>query len=174
MSRALMNKLLIAYRRNVFLESLRCCVCGDEMIPMPKQAEDDSFYLTNRELWLDLSSSRKRSPCRKCMIMASRTSGNKRRVGIASSETHFTRDDVIGKYDDQKGKCVYCGIDLFISKYHIDHIYPLARGGTNGPENIQLLCPTCNVSKGTKTHDEFMQYRLTKKKLNGKKSITCS
>jgi 5-methylcytosine-specific restriction endonuclease McrA len=31
---------------------------------------------------------------------------------------------------------------------HVDHILPLALGGDNRRKNIQLLCPTCNLSKG--------------------------
>jgi 5-methylcytosine-specific restriction enzyme A len=31
----------------------------------------------------------------------------------------------------------------------IDHIIPLARGGTNKPENLQAVCKRCNEVKGT-------------------------
>lgn len=34
--------------------------------------------------------------------------------------------------------------------YHVDHVMPLALGGTNDIQNIQLLCPTCNLTKGAK------------------------
>jgi len=48
--------------------------------------------------------------------------------------------------------CENCG--LFVGKnYHIDHIIPLARGGKNNFDNFQLLCPTCNLEKSTKTID---------------------
>lgn len=48
----------------------------------------------------------------------------------------------------QEGNCVYCRIELV--KFHVDHIVPLAKGGTNTDDNIQLLCPTCNRKKGSK------------------------
>ena len=50
----------------------------------------------------------------------------------------------------QKGKCRICKANLHDNKYHIDHITPVSKGGTNTDDNIQLLCPTCNLSKGSK------------------------
>lgn len=58
----------------------------------------------------------------------------------------------------QRGRCACCGEQLN-GKYHIDHITPLVRGGTNSDENIQLLLPRCNLSKGPKDPIEYMQAR---------------
>jgi hypothetical protein len=57
----------------------------------------------------------------------------------------------------QKGKCVVCRTKL--TKYHVDHIMPLSLGGGNGPGNLQLLCPSCNLSKHSKHPIDFMQSR---------------
>ena len=35
-------------------------------------------------------------------------------------------------------------------KAHIDHIFPRSRGGQNDPSNLQLLCYSCNLSKGAR------------------------
>lgn len=56
----------------------------------------------------------------------------------------------------QKNKCAYCRASL-ASGRHIDHIIPLARGGTNWPNNIQLLCPPCNMSKKARDPIDFAQ-----------------
>lgn len=57
----------------------------------------------------------------------------------------------------QKGKCA-CGCKRPLGDdYHLDHIMPLALGGTNTDDNIQLLTAKCNVSKGAKHPVEFMQ-----------------
>lgn len=34
------------------------------------------------------------------------------------------------------------------SGVHVDHVVPLARGGSNGRENLQILCAACNLAKG--------------------------
>lgn len=60
----------------------------------------------------------------------------------------------------QDARCNYC--DELLAAYHIDHKTPLSRGGTNDMENLQLLCPTCNMSKGAKTHEEFLSFRRIK------------
>ena len=49
-----------------------------------------------------------------------------------------------------------CGFCLFLQRYslsvfQIDHIIPLAKGGTNDEENLWLVCDTCNRAKSDKT-----------------------
>ena len=58
----------------------------------------------------------------------------------------------------QKGKCPCCGKPLG-NNYHMDHIMPLALGGSNTDNNIQLLRATCNNQKYTKHPVDFMQSR---------------
>jgi len=53
----------------------------------------------------------------------------------------------IGKNKD-KGKCYLCGEDLTIKTYHISHIEAHSRGGKDELENLQVLCPKCNLSMG--------------------------
>lgn len=56
----------------------------------------------------------------------------------------------------QKGKCAYCRADLGES-YEMDHVMPLAKGGPNEDSNIQLLCRSCNASKGYQHPQDFAQ-----------------
>lgn len=58
----------------------------------------------------------------------------------------------------QRGKCACCGLPLG-DKFHLDHIMPLALGGTNTDNNIQLLRQRCNNQKYTKHPVDFMQER---------------
>lgn len=53
--------------------------------------------------------------------------------------------------------CAYCG-----GPYeHIDHVIPLARGGTNWPANLRPACGPCNLSKGSFPLLEFLKRRVT-------------
>lgn len=56
----------------------------------------------------------------------------------------------------QRGKCACCRISIK-SGYHVDHIMPLARGGSNDKTNLQLLCKTCNLRKSAKHPVDFMR-----------------
>ena len=57
----------------------------------------------------------------------------------------------------QKGKCACCLVSVGGKKYHLDHILPLALGGENTDNNIQILCPSCNLQKSAKHPIVFMQ-----------------
>lgn len=61
-------------------------------------------------------------------------------------------------YKLQRGKCACCKKPLG-DKYHLDHIMPLALGGTNADDNIQLLRAECNGQKHAKHPVDFMQQR---------------
>lgn len=58
----------------------------------------------------------------------------------------------------QQGKCPCCGKSLDAG-FHVDHIMPLALGGSNTDDNIQLLTPACNREKNAKHPIDFMQSR---------------
>ena len=50
----------------------------------------------------------------------------------------------------QMSKCNHCGVylDRTVPRFvHLDHIVPLARGGTHSIGNLQYLCQSCNVRK---------------------------
>jgi 5-methylcytosine-specific restriction endonuclease McrA len=56
----------------------------------------------------------------------------------------------------QKGNCACgCGANLKKTGHHLDHIMPIARGGTNTDDNIQLLTPKCNRRKSAKDPIEW-------------------
>lgn len=59
------------------------------------------------------------------------------------------------------GACAYCGV--VPEKLHIDHVVPLARGGSNDIGNLLPACPDCNLSKNCMLLTEWRKrtrYRL--------------
>lgn len=78
-----------------------------------------------------------------------------REIGANGSHTY---NDIENILIFQKNKCVICKVSIK-KKYHVDHVIPLSRGGSNDKDNIQLLCPSCNMSKGAKEQTTFIQER---------------
>ena len=56
--------------------------------------------------------------------------------------------------DRQHGQCYWCHGSLTDCP-HRDHVWPLSKGGSHGPENICFACPSCNLRKGDKSPVEF-------------------
>jgi len=69
--------------------------------------------------------------------------------GILFDEEHkrpYIPQEVIGYvYMRDGGRCCECGST---KNLQIDHIIPLAKGGSSEAENLQLLCRECNQKKG--------------------------
>lgn len=71
----------------------------------------------------------------------------------AKAPGSFTPDDLQAQFNAQGGACFYCTKPL--TRFHIEHKAPLARGGTNYPDNIVCACARCNLRKGPRTAEEF-------------------
>ena len=82
----------------------------------------------------------------------------KRRARQRASGDSYTEADIRTLLIKQRGRCPVCKA-LLSRGYHVDHVIPLISGGSNGRENIQLLCPPCNQTKGAKHPIAFMQER---------------
>lgn len=61
----------------------------------------------------------------------------------------WTAEDLKLLHGKQHGLCAYCG-HPYGQAFEVDHVIPLAKGGTNWPYNIVIACPRCNRSKGAK------------------------
>lgn len=66
-----------------------------------------------------------------------------------------TGDDILILLERQKGRCAGPHCKQRLGAYHVDHKTPLSRKGSNWPRNLQLLCASCNGSKGAKTQREW-------------------
>lgn len=83
-----------------------------------------------------------------------RASELRRRAQKRQSGGDHTAADIQRQCKAQKGKCYYCGVKVG-DGYHVDHVVPLSRGGSNGPENIVIACPSCNSRKHDKLPHEW-------------------
>jgi 5-methylcytosine-specific restriction endonuclease McrA len=71
-------------------------------------------------------------------------------------------------YDKCGGKCGYCGVDISINKFQVDHIVSRffyennlneKYGGYTDPNHIDNLMPTCSVCNKWKSSHSLEQFR---------------
>lgn len=73
-----------------------------------------------------------------------------------STRRKFTEYEKRIVYANGGGKCSICGKPVSFKKMTIDHKIPLASGGTNSIDNLQLACLSCNQMKGSMDMEEFI------------------
>jgi 5-methylcytosine-specific restriction enzyme A len=66
----------------------------------------------------------------------------------------FTKEFKEMVLEKSKKKCAGCKCCLKAKKYDIDHIRPLANGGTNQIDNLQALCKACHQDKTANEHEQ--------------------
>lgn len=80
------------------------------------------------------------------------------RIKKAKENGQYDRSITLAKlYKRDHGVCYLCGKHLILNNDYnrfdaptIDHVIPIAKGGTNTWGNVKLACRDCNVKKGTK------------------------
>lgn len=69
---------------------------------------------------------------------------NRARRAMSDAKWRALRQEV---FERDGHACQYCGDGADLT---CDHVTPLARGGSNDPENLTTACRSCNSSKGDK------------------------
>lgn len=109
------------------------------------RAENPSKHRSNGARWEAMNPE-------KCRIKCHNRRARLRDVGGVLSKDIASKLIVL-----QKGKCA-CGCKQPLGdNYHLDHIMPIALGGSNTDDNIQLLRQRCNNQKHAKHPIDFMQ-----------------
>jgi 5-methylcytosine-specific restriction endonuclease McrA len=68
------------------------------------------------------------------------------------------RRHAIYRRDDYR--CAYCGhrFKSQLSRLTLDHVQPRAKGGSNRNSNLVTCCDDCNLAKGKKTLNQFLDW----------------
>lgn len=75
----------------------------------------------------------------------------RRRMRKAQCLTPISQEFYFMLFESQSGRCAYCSEPL-VGKRHLDHVFPIARGGKHEPKNLAWACPQCNISKHDKLY----------------------
>ena len=75
-----------------------------------------------------------------------------------------TRAQILSRDNNE---CQYCGAVATT----VDHVIPVAKGGTDESSNLAAACSRCNYSKHDKDVETFMIERAGKSKLRSKRGI---
>lgn len=65
------------------------------------------------------------------------------------------------------GNCAYCGDQIMIETFHVEHVVPKSSGGTNEYLNLKPSCEGCNRTKRTWSIEEFRIRLAIKQSANG-------
>lgn len=125
--------------------------------PERKRANDRAWRRANRKRMAENVAAWKAANPERWKAI-SRAVCARRRARKLAAPGSFNADDLASILKAQKHRCWWCNRKL--TKYHADHLIPLARGGTNGRENIVASCPACNMKKGSKMPWEMDDPRL--------------
>lgn len=77
----------------------------------------------------------------------SKEQDHRRRARIMQSQGVATGEQIAARVAFYAGRCWMCGRPYANT---IDHVIPLARGGSHWPSNLRPACKSCNSRKGAK------------------------
>jgi 5-methylcytosine-specific restriction endonuclease McrA len=120
-----------------------------------RRAKDPTAHRAEVKRWADKNPEKKKSALKRWQAAnieyvraMSVVYSNQRRVREAENGGSFTCEDVTDLRNLQKGRCAVCKTKP--TKLEVDHIVAVTKGGRNDRRNLQLLCRTCNASKGAR------------------------
>lgn len=103
-----------------------CPQCGDQLDPVMRT--DARFC------------------CNACM-QASHAATRKAKWKTGAPAQYVSRAAI---YRRDRGRCHLCGEHRPADDFHLDHLVPLALGGTHNESNLAVACPKCNMSRGAR------------------------
>jgi len=153
---------------NRFTSRAWCVECANEQASSAaKKKYDKSYYQENKERISDRGREYyKENRERVLETCASWSERNRAKVleikrnykcrRRAQEEGGISSKDLAEWRDSQEKVCFWCDAECE-NNFHIDHFYPLSRGGAHEAENLVIACATCNLRKSNKMPDVFME-----------------
>lgn len=96
--------------------------------------------------------------------LRARTVAENSRARRRSVPGELSGTDLLLKFREQQGRCRYCDKKIGRGRagdWHVDHVVPISKGGTNHPDNIVVACSDCNLRKHNKMPWEFAPDRFS-------------
>lgn len=96
------------------------------------------------------------------MVRFKRIDPKEKSVKIGNFKENYGSKDVLDKIqtEDKKANCYLTGREIDLTSpatYHLDHIVPRAKGGTNDLDNLQVACKEANQAKSNMLTGEFVE-----------------
>ena len=93
----------------------------------------------------------------------------KKRFLDARTQRHQPTKEERQKLLDKADGCCECCKKEIKKAFDVDHIIPLAEGGTNASENLQVLCKPCHFEKTKNEHEHgYIRLSQTESSFNSK------
>ena len=97
-------------------------------------------------------------------VLMSRTKSNHKRRAIKLNTEHSVTTKQINKLiEDSNNICFWCDKDIDVM--HLDHIYPLSKGGADNINNIVVSCNVCNIRKNAKVPEVWLEEIMREEKI---------
>lgn len=152
-AQALLEHARCAYCDAPLTPDFSPCRCGNKRLKL--WCPDDEGYSllrAERSVWRDVLKPLWKKDGRRVYSL---TSHERRAQSIKESdEPAFTENDIACLRKAQGDACYYCGTSIR-NGAQVEHLDPLAWGGSNGFANIMLACASCNTAKHSLNERQF-------------------
>lgn len=92
-----------------------------------------------------------------CSIECKKKARNEK-MALWLKERGKARNEMLDKLSNIYNKCWYCGLEWPLQSYHLDHIIPKSKGGSDTIENRALACGWCNMAKSNMSKEAFISW----------------
>lgn len=81
---------------------------------------------------------------------------NRRRAWERNTDSRVTTEQINKLIKDSENICFWCDEEIPRGKMHLDHIYPLSKGGKDENNNLVVSCEDCNKRKANKLPEVWL------------------